>query len=339
MSNRWIVSAALGAALVAGPASAQDYPELKLRSNNLTAATAGPALANVWFSDEIAKRSGDKVTIENFWSGAAGAPAEQLKLVGAGALDMGVFPGSYFPAQMPLLGAMSALPIVMPDSAKAQEIANALWEKVPAYQEEAKTNNIWPVFFKPLNEYHLLCTSPIRSLKDLENKKIRSQGEYIPLAVKAVGAVPVTVLPGEFYEALQRGTVDCMLLPWDLLNANRLYEVAKYGSTINFGTVIADGTFVNLDKWNSLPDDVKTLMLETGADAQEYGLGAIKELEAEALENIKSNGVEIIEFPDQEAFVAALPDFLDIWEKRMAEAGKGDAAKQAVEIWRSMNQN
>lgn len=336
MKTTWIITATLGFAL-AGSAVAQDYPEMKLRENNLVPAAAGPALANVFFGEEIAKRSDGKIEIENFWSGAAGAAAEQLKLVGAGALDIAVFPGSYYPAQMPFLGAMSALPIVMPNPEKAQAIANALWEKVPAFQEEAKTNNIWPVIFKPLNEYHLLCTSPIRSLADLANKKIRSQGEYIPLAVKAVGAVPVTVLPGEFYEALQRGTVDCMLLPWDLLNANRLYEVAKYGSTISFGTVIADGTFFNLDKWDSFSDDVKKLMTDTGKDAEAYSLTANKELEKKALDNMKSEGVEIIEFPDQEAFEAKLPDFLGIWEERMAEAGKGDAAKQTVEVWKSVN--
>ena len=336
MKYQGLAMTMLGVALAASTAFAQDYPEIKLRENNLTAATAGPALANVWFADEIAKRSGGKITIENFWSGAAGAAAEQLKLVGAGALDIASFPGSYFPAQMPFIGAMSALPIVMPNAAKAQEIATALWEKVPAYQEEAKANNVWSLFFKPLNEYHLLCTSPIRSLKDLENKKIRSQGEYIPLAVKAVGAVPVTVLPGEFYEALQRGTVDCMLLPWDLLNANRLYEVAKYGSTISFGTVISDGMFFNLDKWNSLPDDVKTLMMDTAVDAQAYGLDAIAKLETAALDNMKKEGVEIIEFPDQEAFKAKLPDFLALWQQRMVDAGKGDAAAEAVKIWKSM---
>jgi TRAP-type C4-dicarboxylate transport system substrate-binding protein len=154
--------------------------------------------------------------------------------------------------------------------------------------------------------------------------------------VKAVGAVPVTVLPGEFYEALQRGTVDCMLLPWDLLNSNRLYEVAKYGSEINFGTVISDGVFYNLDKWNSFPDNVKELLLKTGADAQKYDLTAGAELEKKALVNMKENGVEFIEFPDQAAFEAKLPDFLDVWQKRMDEAGKGDAATQVVEIWKSM---
>lgn len=46
---------------------------------------------------------------------------------------------------------------------------------------------------------------------------MRSWGEDIPRVWQAVGAVLVTVLPGEFSEGLQRGSVDCMLLSWDLL--------------------------------------------------------------------------------------------------------------------------
>lgn len=334
MMRRTLALALLGTAVAVGPAVAQNYPEIKLRENNLTPPTASMAQAQAWFGKELAKRSGGKIRIENFWAGAAGGSAEMLKLVSGGALDIGTFPGSYFPAQMPFIGAMSALPVVMPSAAKAQAIANALWTEVPEFQAEAKANGVWPLFFQPLNEYHLLCTSPIHSLADLENKKIRSQGEFIPLAVKAVGAVPVTVLPGEFYEALQRGTVDCMLLPWDLLYVNRLYEVAKFGSTISFGTVISDGVFFNLRKWESLPDNVKALMMDVAKDAQKYDLATIGKIEQDALENMKKRGVQIIDFPDQEAFVAKLPNFLELWEAKMKEKGKGAAAAMAVRVWK-----
>lgn len=334
MMLRIVALTLLGTAVAAGAAFAQDYPAIKLRQNNLTPPTASMAQAQAWFGKEIAKRSGGKIQIENFWAGAAGGSAEMLKLVSGGALDIGTFPGSYFPAQMPFIGALSALPVVMPSAPKAQAIANALWTQVPEFQAEARANGVWPLFFQPLNEYHLLCTSPIRSLADLENKKIRSQGEFIPLAVKAIGAVPVTVLPGDFYEALQRGTVDCMLLPWDLLYVNRLHEVARFGSTISFGTVISDGMFFNLRKWESFPDNVKALMMEVAKDAEEYDLSTIGKIEHDALEKMKKEGVEVIEFPDQEAFVAKLPNFLDLWEAKMKEKGKGEAAAETVQVWK-----
>jgi TRAP-type C4-dicarboxylate transport system substrate-binding protein len=336
MRFRAVALAVIAAAFVATAAPAQTYPEIRLRQNNITPATVGSAKATLFFAEELSKRSGGKITIENLWSGAGGAPAELLKLVGGGALDIGAFPGSYFPAQMPFLASFSALPLVLPTSPKAQAIANALWEKVPAFQAEARTNKLYPLFFQVLNEYHLLCTQPVRTLADLRNKKIRSQGEYFPLAVRAIDAVPVTVLPGEFYEALQRGTVDCMLLPWDLLAANRLHEVAKFGSDISFGTLVGHGVFYNADKWNSFSPDVKKLFADIAKEAQVLDLQAIAESEGKAVETMKAGGMQLIEFQDKAAFRSKMPDFLAVWQKRMDEAGKGADAAKTVEIWRSM---
>lgn len=336
MKYRAFTLALLGAIFTAGAAFAQTYPEIKLKQGQLTPATIGSAVAVKFFADEVAKRSGGKITTELLWAGAGGAPAEMLKLVGGGALDAGAFPGSYFPAQMPFLASFSALPLVLPTSAKAQQIANALWEKVPAFQEEAKTNKLYPLFFQVLNEYHLLCTQPVRTLADLKNKKIRSQGEYIPLALRAIDAVPVTVLPGEFYEAMQRGTVDCMLLPWDLIAANKLHEVAKYGSDISFGTLVGNAVFYSADRWNGFPPEVKKLFTDVAKEAQVVDLKSIGEAESKALELMKAGGMQMVEFQDKAAFKAKMPDFLASWQKRMEEAGKGAEAAKTVEIWKSL---
>lgn len=335
MKCRGLVFALLTGVLTAGAASAQTYPEIKLRQNNITPATAAPAIGTAWFADEVAKRSGGKVKIENFWSGAAGAPAEMLKLVGGGALDMGAFPASYFPAQVPLLASFSALPVVLPSPQKAQAIAYALWEGVPALQEEAKAHKIWPIFFQVLNEYRLLCTSPVRTMADLQNKKIRSQGEYVPLAIRAMGAVPVTVLPGEFYEALQRKTVDCMFLPWDLLHVNKLHEVAKFGSDLSFGGLVSHAVYMNLDKWNALPPEVKKLLMDTALEVKAFDLKTVTGLESTALEAMKAQGMQVVPFQETAALKAKLPDFLAVWQKRMEDAGKGAVAAKMVEIWKS----
>ncbi len=86
--------------------------------------------------------------------------------------------------------------------------------------------------------------------------------------MNALGAIPVTVLPGEFYEAMQRKTIDCMLLPWDLIATNRLYEIAKFGSNISFGTIVSHLDTYNLAKWESLTPEVKKLLDDAAADAR-----------------------------------------------------------------------
>ena len=54
----------------------------------------------------------------------SGKPAELLNLVGKGAVDIAAVPASYFPAQLPLLAAPSALPLALPSPQKGRGATN-----------------------------------------------------------------------------------------------------------------------------------------------------------------------------------------------------------------------
>lgn len=322
---------------IAGSALAQQkYPKIELRFGHFAPATTGHAQVDQWFADEVAKRTNNQVTIRFFWSGAVGKPTELLGLVGRGAVDIAAVPASYFPAQLPLLAAPSALPMALPSPEKAQQIMYGLWESVPALQEEAKKANVRPLLFHTLNQYHLLCTTPIKSLADLKGKKIRSQGEYMPKMLHAVGAVPVNVLVGEFYESLQRGSVDCMALPWDLMVAFKLHEVAKHGSEINLGALISNPQWYNLARWEKLPANVREVLTQVAEEAKAVDLRKARELEAAAVETLKKAGVQIYPFPDQAKFEAAVPDFLAEWTAAMEKAGRGAEAAAVAKKWREL---
>lgn len=327
---------AVVAGLAASPALAQDYPKMELRFGHFAPATTAHGQVDQWFADEVAKRSKGQVSIKIFWAGAIGKPNELLNMAGRGAVDIAAVPASYFPAQLPLLAAPSALPLALPSPEKAQKIVYDLWESTPAMQDEAKKSGVWPLLFHTLNAYHLLCNKPIRNLDDLKGKKIRSQGEYIPKMLAAVGAVPVNVLPGEFYESLQRGSVDCMVLPWDLMVAFKLQEVAKHGSAINLGALISNPQWYNLKKWEQLPAGVRTLLTDVARDALAVDLAKAKESEQNALAVMKAAGVEILPFPDQARFEAMMPDFLGEWVAAMGKAGKGAEAEAMAKRWKSL---
>lgn len=330
------LTAGLVAAILTVPVvQAQDFPATNLRFGHFAPPSASHAQVDAWFGEQLSERTDGKVTQQIFWSGAVGQASELLDLVSGGAVDISAVPASYFPAEIPLLAAPSSLPLTLDSPQHAQDVMLKLWNEVPELKQEAEAKNVHPVMFHALNNYHLLCTKPVQKLEDLKGLKIRSQGDYIPLALNAVGAVPVTVLPGEFYESLQRGSVDCTLLPWDIMTSFKLEEVAKYGSTINFGALISNPQWYNLDRWNGFPQELRDLIEKIAVEAHELDVQKLKESEAAALETMKAAGVEIIEFADQEKFEQALPDFLEVWQEKMTAMGKGDVAKRVVEAWRA----
>jgi TRAP-type C4-dicarboxylate transport system substrate-binding protein len=339
MMNQWtkkIVLVLLSLALMAGTAFAQGYQKVHFRFGHVVAPTAPEGKGEIYVAEEATKRSGGAVTHQIYWSGAGGAPAESLDLVSAGGLDGAIITSSWFPAKLPFLSAFSALPLSSRDQASAQRVMNTLWKESKVLQDEAKANNLHVLRFLPTNEYHLLSTKPIAKIADMQGMKIRSQGEFIPIAIKTIGAIPVTVLPGEFYEAMQRKTIDTMLLSYNLLAVNKLYEVSKYISTISFGTLTSHMMVYNLDKWNKLEPKTQKLLTDIAAERPPIDLKEQIEAEKKGLEQLLAGGVKLVNFEEQNKLYSVMPDFIDMWVKKMQGAGKGEAAAQVAKRWKEL---
>ncbi len=325
-----------GTVLWTAAAQAQDYPETNIRFGHSVSQTSTSSLADDWAAQEIAKRSNDKVKFQMFWAGAAGSPAELFDLISTGALDAGALTPSWYAANLPFFAPLSSAPFSYPNSAAAVQIGNALLADIPALKEEADKNKLHVMRFAQFNEYHMLCTQPLRTIEDFKGRKIRSQGDYFPIVLNTLGATPVTVLPGEFYESMQRGTIDCIILPYDFLVSNRLYEVAKYASEITFGPIVAHMSVMNLDKWNSLDPSVQKLITDVQKEAEAFDEEVTSAANDKSLATLKENGVEVLPFPEQEKLEGMLPDMLDVWSKMMTDKGMGDQAAAVVAKWKEL---
>jgi TRAP-type C4-dicarboxylate transport system substrate-binding protein len=128
-----------------------------------------------------------------------------------------------------------------------------------------------------------------------------------------------------------------MLLPWDLIATNRLYEIAKYGSNISFGTIVSHLNTYNLAKWNSLTPEVRKLLDDAAADARKVDLALITKSNIDAIELMKKAGVEFSDFPDQKKMEAMLPNFIDVWADKQKAAGRGEAAAAIAKRWKELN--
>lgn len=315
---------------------AADYPSMSLRLANAFPSNWPQTQVDQWWADEIERRSGGKIKIQIFWAGSGGKPTEIVDLVGSGAVDFGATPPAYTPSKLPLFGATNSLPLVFTSNANAVEVTKGLAENIPAVQEELKRNNILPLVYHTLNPYHPLCNKPIASIEDFKNKRIRGFGPFQPKLWASLGAVGVTVLPAEIYEALQKGRLDCGFYSANLHNANKLYEVAKYFSMANFGPQGGWPIYVNHKKWhNDYPESVKKLIMEVSTEATQRSLDAMVEANKTSLETMVKAGVQVVEFKDMDRLKAVTPDFLEMWVEFQAEKGRGKEAREVANYWRA----
>lgn len=106
--------------------------------------------------------------------------------------------------------------------------------------------------------YHLLSKEPIKTVEDLQGKKIRVAGKGEVSLAKAWGAAPVTVKTEELYQALQKGTIDAAIYSSVGGYSVKLQEVSPNMTIIPISTTPA---FPMMSKifYDKLPDDLKAL--------------------------------------------------------------------------------
>ena len=74
--------------------------------------------------------------------------------------------------------------------------------------------------------YGIHTVKPVKTLDEVKSLKIRAAGPSLPMA-KALGMNAVPLPATETYEAVQKGTVDGSIFPWEAMQSFRLNELLK----------------------------------------------------------------------------------------------------------------
>lgn len=322
-------------ALGASAVFAQDYPEMTLRYSSNIPEVVNTSKIDTYFSSEIEKRSGGKIKIQHFWANTLGGEAEIVDLVGSGAVDLGlIVTGNQF-SRMPFTAVTNALPFTYADGPKLNRLTYDIFTNNPTSKAELDAANLHPLLYRYLPDYRFYCTKPIKSLADMQNKKIRSYGAFVPIVFEALGAIPVNVAPVDMIQAMQSGAMDCTYMFNSSAIAFKVDQVAKFGTDLSFGVISAHTLFISKTKWEGWPENVRKLFEEVAADAEAFGNDLIAADEAKALDTLAAAGMEVVHFEDADALKQKVPDMLDVWTQKMDDLGKGAEAKELAEYIRA----
>lgn len=249
------------------------------------------------FMEEVNRKAEGKVTITYKGSAEVVPTFDQPEALVRGVFDIGYGAPNYWAGVVPngyiTELATSDIPDHGPGSELFEFMSKMFEEKgvryLGHYSGDGNTGN-----------HYMYVQRQIESINDLKGMKIRTP----PLTrffVQAVGAEPVTLPPGEIYVALDRGTVEGFTWPaFDGFTNFGWQEVSKF---IIDEPLYRDGVgiYMNLDKWNALPQDVKDLIMEAVRTTQYWSMGFVAAHEAAQLQAVKKAGMQTIELPDQEA--------------------------------------
>lgn len=135
-----------------------------------------------------------------------------------------------------------------------------LFDEFSAIAEEYKDVHILAQGFNGGTMYQLLSVNKeIKSPADMKGLTIWCEADWNGF-VKECGATPVNTPFSEVYSSLQKNMYDGMLIPTETLQSCNFAEVVKYCVKLNLCYASGAGHLMNLDTWNSLPEDIQKII-------------------------------------------------------------------------------
>jgi len=225
-------------------------------------------LAEEW-AKEIEARTNGRVKI-TYYPGGSLTPAPQVyDGVVEGISDIGMSVLAYSMGRFPA-SELIDLPHGYPNGWVATKVANDFYQEF----KPAEFNDVHVLYFHAHGPGVVFTTEkPVRKMEDLNGLIIRSTGVGATI-MEALGAEGYGASQGEAYDLMAKGTIDGSFTPREVLKGWKQAEVVKY-VTGCYGVGYTANMFVvmNNDKWNSLPDDVKTIITEVNQEwVEKHGM-------------------------------------------------------------------
>jgi len=270
---------------------AAEYP-IKVRIAHLFAEEHYLGQKMNWIAKELEKRSDGRFECEVFHGGIAGDEKENLEDILLGNIELMCGAGSYFAQYCPKLSIMELPGYGWKDSEEARKVARGYWTKIVEVAEE---KGFYPVGLDIRGTWGVLYRKPIYSLDDLKRAKFRSvNSEYWIEITKLYGAIPNPLPYADAYMAFKQGVCDGVCTAVTLIPSVNWHEVLKCFIDTRISRCL--GFTLTSKKWlDSLPDDLRKIVLEVGRDSDKFNVKAIDEEYGKDKEKMLKAGVVFIE--------------------------------------------
>jgi TRAP-type C4-dicarboxylate transport system substrate-binding protein len=253
----------LAAAVVTPAADAQQY-SMKLQS--LLNPGHMAADAELWFTQEVEKRSNGRIKIAFYPGASLGfGGARIMTVVKDGLLEFAEMWGAHTAGEL-RINEVIELPGLIPyDLGLRKQIVRSL---TPYWERAHGERNIMPLAVAQVEPRNIYSRKPVKTLADVKGMKVRAQGVVETDFTRAIGASPVTLSWEEVYPALQQGTIDAYWVTHSATFNAKLHEVAKHCYEVGLGGA-AWYLLGNKRTIDGLPPDLKKIVVDTAKEAGE----------------------------------------------------------------------
>lgn len=252
------------------------------------------------FKEKVEELSGGEIKIDLQASGVLGSENDVLDtmLGGGGTIDMARISAFALTSYGGEKSKLLSVPYTFVNREHFWNFATSDLAKEFLVEPHENGSGITGLFYAEEGFRHFFTVNPVNSLEDLKGMKLRVSNDPIMNGmVEGLGASPTVVSFGELYSALQTGVVDGAEQPIANYKSNAFPEVSP--NLILDGHTLGAVQVVITDKaWDKLSDEHKSILEEASKYASEFNRKISEEAEKKVLEELKAEGVNVVEVTD-----------------------------------------
>jgi TRAP-type C4-dicarboxylate transport system substrate-binding protein len=318
------LAAALSLGLAAG-AQAQQTVTLKFHTFMAPQSNVWRSMLLPWM-EKVEKDSGGRIVFEKYPAMTlGGTPLQLYDQARDGVVDVVWTLAGNTPGRFPRVEAFE-LPFMMTN---AEATSRAYWEYTQTCASgEFKDTQLIAVNVHGPGFFHSR-PKPIRNVGDLKGMKVRGPTRTITKMLGALGATPVGMPLPQIPDALSKGVVDAVVVPWEVTTAVKVDELAKFhtefdpkvGGLYTTAFVVA----MNKAKYDALPADLKKVIDQNSGLEVSATLGRNQQAGDAPARKVASderkNTIITISGGDVDGFRQAAAMVDDEWMKDMDKRG------------------
>lgn len=265
------------------------------------------------FKEKVEELSGGKIAIDIQHSGVLGSENDVLDtmLGGGGTIDMSRISAFALTSYGGEKSMLLSLPYTFVSREHFWNFATSDLADEFLAEPSENGSGVRGLFYGEEGFRHFFTAKEIDGIEDLAGMKIRVSNDPIMNGlVEGLGASPTVVSFNELYSALQTGVVDAAEQPIANYKSNAFPEVAP--------TMILDGhtlgaiqVIITDEAWNSLTAEQQGWLTEAGEYASNFNRQISADAENKVLEELKADGVKIVEVTDIKPWQDACKKVID----------------------------
>ena len=273
------------------------------------------------FKEKVEELTGGSVVIDVQASGVLGSENDVLDtmLGGGGTIDMSRISAFALTSYGAEKSVLLSVPYTFVNREHFWKFADS--ELAPEFLMEPHDNGLGVrgLFYGEEGFRHFFTVKPVNGLEDLKGMKLRVSNDPIMNGMVAgLGANATVVSFNELYSALQTGVVDGAEQPIANYQSNAFPEVAP-NLILDGHTLGAIQVIITDDAWDKLTPEQQDVLTEAGKYASEFNRKISEEAENKVLDELKANGVNVVEVEDKTPWQEACKDIIESSTKDNAE--------------------